>query len=176
MCWNELTNTRDDLSILRKHSPNLTSLDLRYNNWQKVCICENFNPCGANNRKSNWLCNYRGLNSSFASSHFVEKYFSQYILCVDPSGSTEVYWLVLSPRNQRLGGMSPPRGYPSGSTVVYWFVLSPCNQRVGALSLPHGYAPGQGILSTIVSLPRCSKRVPVGIFLVCHVCLGDSQA
>ena len=36
LSWNDLTNTRDDLSILRKHSPSLTCLDLRHNNWQKV--------------------------------------------------------------------------------------------------------------------------------------------
>ncbi|XP_033096422.1 leucine-rich repeat-containing protein 9-like, partial [Anneissia japonica] len=33
--WNDLTNTRDDLSVLRKHASALTTLDLRQNNWQK---------------------------------------------------------------------------------------------------------------------------------------------
>ena len=38
LSWNDLTNTRDDLSILRKHSPSLTCLDLRHNSWQKVSL------------------------------------------------------------------------------------------------------------------------------------------
>lgn len=33
--WNKLQNTREDLSILRKHVPNLLILDTRHNNWQK---------------------------------------------------------------------------------------------------------------------------------------------
>lgn len=33
--WNKLCNTREDLSILRKHVANLLILDTRHNNWQK---------------------------------------------------------------------------------------------------------------------------------------------
>ncbi len=36
LTWNQLQNTRDDISILRKHAPVLLTLDLRHNNWQKV--------------------------------------------------------------------------------------------------------------------------------------------
>ncbi|XP_076099461.1 leucine-rich repeat-containing protein 9-like isoform X2 [Mytilus galloprovincialis] len=35
LSWNKLCNTREDLSILRKHVPNLLILDTRHNNWQK---------------------------------------------------------------------------------------------------------------------------------------------
>lgn len=35
LSWNKLTNTREDLSILRKHACNLLTLDLRHNNWLK---------------------------------------------------------------------------------------------------------------------------------------------
>ncbi|KAL3874482.1 hypothetical protein ACJMK2_037491, partial [Sinanodonta woodiana] len=33
--WNRLERTRDELSIMRKHMPNLVSLDVRHNRWQK---------------------------------------------------------------------------------------------------------------------------------------------
>ena len=36
LSWNQLTNTRDDISILRKHTPELATLDLSHNPWQKV--------------------------------------------------------------------------------------------------------------------------------------------
>ena len=36
MSWNKLHNTREELSILRKHTPNLNTLDVRHNPWQKV--------------------------------------------------------------------------------------------------------------------------------------------
>lgn len=36
LSWNQLHNTRDDISILRKHAPVLETLDLRHNHWQKV--------------------------------------------------------------------------------------------------------------------------------------------
>nr|XP_022332452.1 leucine-rich repeat-containing protein 9-like isoform X4 [Crassostrea virginica] len=35
LSWNKLSNTREDLSILRKHACNLLTLDLRHNNWLK---------------------------------------------------------------------------------------------------------------------------------------------
>ena len=35
LSWNKLYNTREDLSILRKHVPNLLILDIRHNTWQK---------------------------------------------------------------------------------------------------------------------------------------------
>ncbi|XP_062619612.1 leucine-rich repeat-containing protein 9-like isoform X3 [Saccostrea cucullata] len=35
LSWNKLTNTREDLSILRKHACNLLTLDLRHNHWLK---------------------------------------------------------------------------------------------------------------------------------------------
>ncbi|XP_052769048.1 leucine-rich repeat-containing protein 9-like isoform X3 [Mya arenaria] len=34
--WNKLTHTKDELSILRKHMPNITALDVRNNPWQKA--------------------------------------------------------------------------------------------------------------------------------------------
>ena len=34
--WNNLTNTRDEMSVLRKYMPVLSVLDIRHNNWQKV--------------------------------------------------------------------------------------------------------------------------------------------
>ncbi|XP_064621486.1 leucine-rich repeat-containing protein 9-like isoform X3 [Lineus longissimus] len=36
LSWNQLQNTRDDISILRKHAPGLLTVDLRHNNWQKL--------------------------------------------------------------------------------------------------------------------------------------------
>jgi len=39
MSWNRLTSTKDELSILRKHTPHLTALDVRNNPWQKVGCC-----------------------------------------------------------------------------------------------------------------------------------------
>lgn len=41
LSWNKLTNTREDLSILRKHACNLLTLDLRHNNWLKVSFLFN---------------------------------------------------------------------------------------------------------------------------------------
>ncbi|XP_031746458.1 leucine-rich repeat-containing protein 9 isoform X3 [Xenopus tropicalis] len=35
LSWNKLTNSREDLHILRKHAIQLSSLDIRYNFWQK---------------------------------------------------------------------------------------------------------------------------------------------
>ena len=36
LSWNQLTSLRDDLIVLRKHSPTLNKLDLRNNPWIKV--------------------------------------------------------------------------------------------------------------------------------------------
>ena len=36
LTWNKLQNTREDVSIMRKHCPVLAVLDVRYNGWQKV--------------------------------------------------------------------------------------------------------------------------------------------
>ncbi|XP_052269181.1 leucine-rich repeat-containing protein 9-like isoform X5 [Dreissena polymorpha] len=36
LSWNKLTNTKDELSLLRKHTPNVTALDVRNNPWQKA--------------------------------------------------------------------------------------------------------------------------------------------
>ena len=38
LTWNKLQNTREDVSILRKHCPVLHTLDVRHNDWQKVNI------------------------------------------------------------------------------------------------------------------------------------------
>lgn len=35
LSWNKLTNTKEELSILRKHMPNINTLDVRHNPWQK---------------------------------------------------------------------------------------------------------------------------------------------
>ncbi|XP_053406324.1 leucine-rich repeat-containing protein 9-like isoform X5 [Mercenaria mercenaria] len=35
LSWNKLTNTKDELSTLRKHMPNINTLDVRHNTWQK---------------------------------------------------------------------------------------------------------------------------------------------
>ncbi|OCT68507.1 leucine-rich repeat-containing protein 9 isoform X2 [Xenopus laevis] len=35
LSWNKLTNSREDFHILRKHAVQLSSLDIRYNLWQK---------------------------------------------------------------------------------------------------------------------------------------------
>ena len=36
LSWNRLSNTRDDISVLRKHTPLLSTLDLQHNLWRKV--------------------------------------------------------------------------------------------------------------------------------------------
>ncbi|KAJ8308256.1 hypothetical protein KUTeg_013130 [Tegillarca granosa] len=35
LSWNQLTHTRDELSMMRKYTPNLVTLDLRHNSFQK---------------------------------------------------------------------------------------------------------------------------------------------
>ncbi|XP_073775247.1 leucine-rich repeat-containing protein 9 isoform X2 [Danio rerio] len=35
LCWNQLTRVRDDMNILRKHTPALLRLDTRHNPWQR---------------------------------------------------------------------------------------------------------------------------------------------
>ena len=34
--WNSLSNTRDEMAVLRKYMPVLSVLDIRHNYWQKV--------------------------------------------------------------------------------------------------------------------------------------------
>lgn len=36
LSWNQLTSLRDELTVLRKHCPALSSLDIRSNPWIKV--------------------------------------------------------------------------------------------------------------------------------------------
>lgn len=35
--WNKLTKAREDVAVLRKHTPTLLKLDTRYNPWNRVC-------------------------------------------------------------------------------------------------------------------------------------------
>lgn len=36
LSWNQLKKSKEVISILRKHTPNLQSLDIRHNPWYKV--------------------------------------------------------------------------------------------------------------------------------------------
>lgn len=38
LSWNQLKKTGEEINVLRKHTPNLLSLDIRHNPWHKVCV------------------------------------------------------------------------------------------------------------------------------------------